>query len=40
MKHAGTTRLSKLLWDSVALVSFQVPVYAVIIAVSGAREAG
>lgn len=36
MKHAGTTRLSKLLWDSVALVSFQVPVYAV----SGASGSG
>jgi hypothetical protein len=36
MKHAGLGRLSHLLWDSLALVSFQVPIYAAIIAVSGA----
>src|SRR5471032_1233297 len=36
MRHAqSTNRLSQLLWDSVALVSFQVPIYAAIIAVSG-----
>jgi L-alanine exporter len=39
MRHAqSTNRLSQLLWDSVALVSFQVPIYAAIIAVSGANE--
>jgi hypothetical protein len=37
MRHAqSTNRLSPLLWDSAALVSFQVPIYAAIIAVSGA----
>lgn len=36
MKHATEKRLSQLLWDSLALVSFQVPIYAAIIAVSGA----
>jgi hypothetical protein len=36
MKHAAPSRLSQLLWDSLALVSFQVPIYAAIIAVSGA----
>lgn len=40
MKRAGSNRLSKLLWDSAALVSFQVPIYAVIIAVSGASGSG
>jgi Protein of unknown function (DUF1144). len=33
-------RVSKLLWDSVALVSFQVPIYAAIIAFSGASGGG
>jgi hypothetical protein len=33
-------RVSQILWDSVALVSFQVPIYAVIIAVSGASGRG
>ena len=36
MRHARPDRLSQLLWDSLALVSFQVPIYAAIIAVSGA----
>jgi hypothetical protein len=40
MRRAGPARLSQLLWDSVALVSFQVPIYAAIIAVSGARGKG
>lgn len=40
MKGAGTNRLSKLLWDSAALVSFQVPIYAAIIAFSGASGSG
>jgi ABC-type antimicrobial peptide transport system permease subunit len=40
MRHAGRNRFSRLLWDSLALVSFQVPIYAAIIAVSGATGAG
>jgi hypothetical protein len=32
--------LSQVLWDSVALVSFQVPIYAAIIAISGASGRG
>lgn len=36
VRRAGPGRLSQLLWDSVALVSFQVPIYAAIIAISGA----
>ncbi len=40
MRHATPSRLSRLLWDSVALVSFQVPIYAAIIAVSGASGLG
>ncbi len=40
MKRAGESRLSLLLWDSVALVSFQVPLYAAIIAFSGASGQG
>lgn len=40
MQRARPTRLSRLLWDSLALVSFQVPIYAVIIAVSGASGRG
>ena len=41
MGHAQpTNRLSQLLWDSVALVSFQVPIYAAIIAISGASGRG
>ncbi|KQR73632.1 alanine transporter [Burkholderia sp. Leaf177] len=33
-------RLSQVLWDGVALVSFQVPIYAAIIAISGASGRG
>ncbi len=40
MRHAGPSRASQLFWDSLALVSFQVPIYAAIIAVSGASGAG
>lgn len=40
MKRASASRVSKLLWDSAALVSFQVPIYAAIIAVSGASGSG
>lgn len=40
MRHARRGRLSKLLWDSLALVSFQVPIYAGIIAASGAGGRG
>lgn len=36
MQHARPDRLSQVLWDSLALVSFQVPIYAAIIAISGA----
>ena len=34
--RASDSRASRLLWDSIALVSFQVPIYAAIIAFSGA----
>ena len=40
MQHARANRMSQLLWDSLALVSFQVPIYAAIIAVSGASGRG
>lgn len=40
MRRAGEGRISQLLWDSMALVSFQVPVYAAIIAFSGASGSG
>ncbi len=40
MRRARPNRLSQLLWDSLALVSFQVPIYAAIIAVSGASGRG
>lgn len=40
MKHAGESRISQLLWDSGALVTFQVPLYAMIIAFSGATGGG
>ncbi|WP_313621966.1 L-alanine exporter AlaE [Achromobacter sp.] len=40
MRHAAPTRLSRLLWDSLALMSFQVPIYAAIIAFSGASGSG
>ena len=40
MRRAGPGRLSQLFWDSLALVSFQTPIYAAIIAVSGASGRG
>lgn len=40
MQHAGETRFSRLVWDSTALMTFQVPIYAAIIAVSGAKGGG
>lgn len=40
MKRATDTRRSHLFWDSLALITFQVPIYAVIIAVSGASGSG
>ncbi|WP_404680803.1 L-alanine exporter AlaE [Raoultella terrigena] len=40
MRRVGPGRVSQLLWDSAALVSFQVPIYALIIAFSGASGSG
>ena len=40
MRHAKRTRLSQIAWDSISLVSFQVPIYAGIIAFSGASGSG
>ena len=40
LRRARPTRLSQVFWDSVALVSFQVPIYAAIIAVNGASGRG
>ncbi|WP_136683977.1 L-alanine exporter AlaE [Falsirhodobacter xinxiangensis] len=40
MAHAKDTRFSQVLWDSLALMSFQVPIYAAIIAFSGATGEG
>lgn len=40
MQRARPDRFSQLLWDSLALVSFQVPIYAAIIAISGASGRG
>ncbi len=40
MRRARPNRVSQLLWDSFALVSFQVPIYAAIIAISGASGRG
>jgi hypothetical protein len=40
MRRATDNRLSQILWDSIALVSFQVPIYATIIAFSGASGEG
>lgn len=40
MQRAQPNRLSQLLWDSIALVSFQVPIYAAIIALNGASGRG
>ena len=39
MGFANANRRSQLLWDSLALVSFQVPIYAGILAISGANAA-
>ncbi|TFY91303.1 L-alanine exporter AlaE [Pseudomonas nabeulensis] len=39
MGFASASRRSQLLWDSLALVSFQVPIYAGILAISGANAA-
>ncbi|MCU0117729.1 L-alanine exporter AlaE [Pseudomonas sp. B2M1-30] len=36
MTRANQSRVSRVFWDSIALVSFQVPIYAAIIAFSGA----
>lgn len=40
MQRTGESRASKLFWDSMALMTFQVPIYAAIIAVSGASGEG
>ncbi len=40
MRRARPNRLSRIGWDSLALVTFQVPIYAAIIAVSGASGRG
>lgn len=40
MQRATDTHLSRLFWDSVALITFQVPIYAAIIAISGAKGSG
>jgi len=40
MRRSRPTRLSRWTWDGVALVTFQVPIYAAIIAISGASGAG
>ena len=40
LRRARPDRLSRFLWDSLALVSFQVPIYAAIIALSGASGRG
>lgn len=37
MQFASNKDSSRLLWDSLALVSFQVPIYAAILAISGAN---
>lgn len=40
MKRAGDTSLSRLFWDGMVLMTFQVPIYAAIIAISGASGSG
>jgi hypothetical protein len=40
MRRAGESRVSQVLWDSFALMTFQVPIYAAIIAFSGASGLG
>lgn len=40
MQNASQRKASRMFWDSLALVTFQVPIYAGIIAVSGASGRG
>ncbi|WP_311892066.1 L-alanine exporter AlaE [Agrobacterium radiobacter] len=40
MKRAGEATMSQLFWDSLSLMTFQVPIYAAIIAISGAEGGG
>ena len=40
MRRASDGRLSRILWDSIALMTFQVPIYAAIIAANGASGIG
>jgi fructose-specific phosphotransferase system IIC component len=40
VQRARKTELSQLFWDCAALMTFQVPIYAAIIAVSGAEGGG
>lgn len=37
MGFSSTSRSSQILWDSLALVSFQVPIYAAVLAICGAN---
>ena len=39
-QHVRADRMSQVLWDSLALVSFQLPIYAAIITISGASGRG
>lgn len=39
MRFASPGRMSQILWDTLALVSFQVPLYAAILAITGADSA-
>lgn len=40
MGHSNGSHLSHVVWDSLALMTFQVPIYAAIIAFSGASGEG
>ena len=40
MSHSEASRFSQVLWDSAALMGFQVPIYAAIVAMSGATGTG
>ena len=40
MSHSKASRFSQILWDSAALMSFQVPIYAAIVVLSGATGTG
>jgi hypothetical protein len=40
MKRASEATMSQLFWDSLSLMTFQVPIYAAIIAISGAEGGG